>query len=111
MEKPWEIPDDVWAEVVPLLPHVVRARRNPGRRRLDDRKALSGVLFVLYTGLPWELLPRELGYGSGVTCWRRLREWQGADTWPLVRHVLTTRLATGRAVDWDRTNAALHRVA
>jgi hypothetical protein len=46
-----------------------RRFRHPGRRRLDDRMALCGILFVLYTGIPWEFLPPELGYGSGVTCW------------------------------------------
>ena len=48
---------------------------HPGRKRLDDRKVLCGILFVLYTGIPWEFLPQELGFGSGMTCWRRLRDW------------------------------------
>ena len=55
---------------------VERRYRHPGRKRLDDRKVLSGILFVLYTGIPWEFLPQELGFGSGMTCWRRLRDWQ-----------------------------------
>lgn len=58
-----------------------RRFRHPGRKRLDDRAALCGVLFVLYTGIPWEFLPQELGFGSGMTCWRRLREirWEVRD--------------------------------
>ena len=58
------------------LPVVPRRADHPGRKRLDNRKVLSGILFVLYTGIPWEFLPQELGFGSGMTCWRRLRDWQ-----------------------------------
>jgi len=57
-----------------MLPTVPRRADHPGRRRLDDRMVLCGILFVLYTGIPWEFLPQELGFGSGMTCWRRLRD-------------------------------------
>ena len=50
-------------------------------RRLDDRKVLCGILFVLHTGIQWEFLPQELGFGSGMTCWRRLEEWNSAGVW------------------------------
>jgi transposase len=53
----------------------------PGRKRLDSRKVLCGILFVLYTGIRWEFLPQELGFGSGMTCWRRLRDWNEAGVW------------------------------
>src|SRR5262245_24166893 len=76
--RPWEVEDELWALIEPLLPKVERRYRHPGRKRLDDRKALCGILFVLYTGIPWEFLPQELGYGSGMTCWRRLRDWHEA---------------------------------
>src|ERR687888_379040 len=72
------VSDDLWRLVEPLLPKVERRYRFPGRRRIDDRKVLTGILFVLQTGIPWEYLPQEMGCGSGMTCWRRLREWQGA---------------------------------
>ena len=103
-KKPWEVPDDLWACVRPLLPTPVRRYRSPGRKRLDDRRALCGVLFVLCTGLPWEQLPQELGYGSGVTCWRRLREWQSAQAWPQVREVLEPGLGADGVFDWDRAD-------
>ena len=66
---PWEVWDELWELVEPLLPEKPRRSRYPGRRRLPDRKALSGILFVLHTGIPWMHLPQELGYGSGHTCW------------------------------------------
>lgn len=49
--------------------------------RVLDRAALTGILFVLRSGIPWELLPQEMGRGSGVTCWRGLRDWQDAGVW------------------------------
>jgi transposase len=65
----------LWARIQPLLPVVPRRTDHPGRKRLEDRKVLSGILFMLYTGISWEHLPQELGFGSGMTCWRRLRDW------------------------------------
>jgi transposase len=59
--KPWEVSDELWAVIEPLLPKHERWVRYPGRKRIDDRKTLQGVLFVLYTGVQWEFLPQELG--------------------------------------------------
>jgi transposase len=70
--KPWEVNDELWAVIEPLLPKVERRSRYPGRKRLDDRLVLRGILFVLHTGISWELLPQELGFGSGMTCCRCL---------------------------------------
>jgi transposase len=71
--KPWEIEGGLRNRIKPLLPVAARKSRPPGRKRLDDRKVLCGILFVLYTGVRWEFLPQELGFGSGMTCRRRLR--------------------------------------
>src|SRR2546421_8919455 len=68
--------DQLWGLVRPLIPEVRRRSCYPGRKRIDDRKVLTGILFVLKTGIAWEDLPQELGCGSGMTCWRRLREGQ-----------------------------------
>jgi transposase len=84
---------------------VERRFRHPGRKRLDDRKALCGILFVLYTGIPWEFLPQELGYGSGMTCWRRLRDWHAAGVWQRLHEVLLAKLNTAGAIDWNRSAA------
>lgn len=90
--KPWEVSDELWAVIEPLLPKHERRFRYPGRKRIDDRKTLQGVLFVLYTGIQWEYLPQELGLGSGPTCWRRLTEWQEAGVWEDLQRVLLDRL-------------------
>ncbi|MFJ3229286.1 IS5 family transposase [Streptomyces sp. NPDC086783] len=77
--KPWEVDDELWAVIEPLLPKVERRVRHPGRKRHPDRLVFQGILFVLHTGIAWEHLPQELGFGSGMTCWRRLAEWTEAE--------------------------------
>jgi transposase len=74
------------------LPVKERRFRYPGRKRLPDRQALQGILFVLHTGISWTHLPAELGFGSGVTCWRRLDEWQRARVWERLHALLLARL-------------------
>ncbi len=66
--SPWMVPDDLWGRIEPLLPVRQRRPRHPGRLPLDDRGCLQGILFVLHTGIQWEWLPQELGFGSGMTC-------------------------------------------
>jgi transposase len=81
---------------------VPRRADHPGRKRLDDRKVLCGILFVLYTGIPWEFLPQELGFGSGMTCWRRLRDWHEAGVWQRLHEALLAELHAAGALDWSR---------
>jgi transposase len=100
--KPWEVSDELWAVIQPLLPEHQRRTRHPGRKRLDDRLALQGILFVLHTGIAWEHLPQELGYGSGMTCWRRLAEWNKAGVWQRLHEVLLGRLRAADALDLSR---------
>ena len=100
--KPWEVSDELWAVIEPLLPKHQRRTRYPGRKRLDDRQVLQGILFVLHTGIAWEHLPQELGYGSGMTCWRRLAEWQRAGVWQRLHEVLLDRLRAADALDFSR---------
>src|SRR5256885_15102929 len=80
-QPPWTVPDDLWARIEPLLPVPPRRPGCPGRKRLPDRQVLSGILFVLHTGIQWEYLPQQLGFGSGMTCWRRLQERNEAGGW------------------------------
>jgi transposase len=66
------VSEQLWQAIQPLLP--APAPRCGGRPRVDDRAALAGIVYQLRTGVPWRLLPaRQLGCGSPVTCWRRLR--------------------------------------
>jgi transposase len=101
-QPPWIVSDELWTRVQPLLPVVSRRADHPGRRRLDDRKVLCGILFVLYTGIPWEFLPQELGFGSGMTCWRRLRDWNDAGVWARLHENLLAELNAAGALDWSR---------
>ncbi len=102
MAKPL-LPDELWARIEVLIPP---AREYPrgGRPRVDDRAALTGILFVLKTGIQWEELPKEMGCGSGMTCWRRLRDWQADGVWTALHEVLLDELGRKGAIDWDRVS-------
>jgi transposase len=101
-KEPWIVTDELWELVEPLLPAKERRFRYPGRRRLPDRQCLSGILFVLHTGIPWQDLPAELGFGSGVTCWRRLEEWHQAGVWDRLHRLLLRKLRAADAIDFSR---------
>jgi transposase len=102
MAKPL-VPDELWEIIQPLLPPPKpRRRRYPGRKPIDYRKALTGILFVLKTGIQWEDLPVEMGCGSGMSCWRRLRAWQQAGVWSRLHQVLLRRLDEADRIDWQR---------
>ena len=102
---PWIVSDELWELVEPLLPTRERRFRYPGRKRFPDRLALQGILFVLHTGIAWTHLPRELGFGSGVTCWRRLDEWQRAGVWERLHALLLSRLRAAGEIEWARAVA------
>jgi transposase len=96
------VPDELWEIVEPLLP---RHRARPGKRGrppVDDRACLTGMVFVLKSGIPWELLPQEMGCGSGVTCWRRMRAWQRCGVWKKVLQALLDRLSREEKIGWDK---------
>jgi transposase len=102
---PWIVSDELWELVESLLPKKERRFRYPGRQRLPDRQALQGILFVLHTGIAWTQLPAELGFGSGVTCWRRLDEWQRAGVWEQLHALLLARLRAAGELEWSRAIA------
>lgn len=95
------VSDELWAEVAPLLPPAP-SHAHGGRPRRSDRLALCGILFVLFTSTAWAKLPEELGCGSGVTCWRRLRDWQAAGVWERLFQTLLARLSDRQALAWSR---------
>lgn len=102
---PWVVADALCAKVEPLLPRKERRFRYPGRKRLDDRASLQGVLFVLHTGIAWRHLPCELGFGSGSTCYRRMVEWQEAGVWEKLHALLLAELRAAGEIEWARAVA------
>jgi transposase len=102
---PWVVSDALWARIEPLLPRKTRRFRYPGRKPLDDRLVLQAILFVLHTGIGWEHLPQELGFGCGMTAWRRLRAWQEAGVWQRLHELLLAELHAAGELDWSRAIA------
>ncbi len=105
MPKPL-IDDELWSIIEPLLPRGRRRTRiGRGRPRVSDRATLTGIVFVLRSGIPWKMLPREMGCGSGVTCWRRLKRWQRAGMWKRLHQVLLSKLRQAERIDFSRAVA------
>lgn len=99
MAKPL-VTDELWELIKPHLPPEP-PKPLGGRPRVSDRACLTGILFVLKTGMPWEYLPQEMGCGSGMTCWRRLRDWQEAGVWQTIWQVLLNELGSAGEIDWS----------
>ena len=100
MAKPL-VPDELWEEIKPLLP---KHKARPGKRGkppIGDRACLTGIVFVLKSGIPWEMLPQEMGCGSGVTCWRRMRLWQRKGVFKKLLRALLGRLGREGLIDWE----------
>jgi transposase len=97
------VTDEPWETIEPLLPPEPPKPKG-GRPRIDDRAALTGIVFVLKSGIPWEMLPQEMGCGSGMTCWRRLKEWQEAGVWESLHLALLDRLGENDRIDWERAS-------
>ncbi len=97
------VSDDLWAAIAPLLPQEP-AKPRGGRTRCSDRDALRGIVFVLRSGIPWEMLPREAFGCSGMTCWRRMRDWQQAEVRGHLHRVLLERLHQAGEIDRSRAS-------
>ena len=101
MAKPL-LPDDLWAIIQPILPPPKpRRARYPGRKPVDDRTCLTGILFVLKTGIGWEDFPAEMGC-CGMTLLNRLRDWQAAGVWQRVHELLLAELRDADQIDFSR---------
>lgn len=100
MAKPL-VSDELWEVVKLILPPLVESPKG-GRPPVGNREALTGILFVLKTGIPWEDLPQEMGCGCGMTCWRRLRDWQRAGVWEALHLLLLDGRNGVDAIDWSR---------
>jgi|SRR5215211_4784161 transposase len=102
--------DELWEVIDPLLPEEPPKPKG-GRPRIDDRAALTGIIFVLKSGIPREMLPQEMGCGSGMTCWRRLKEWQEAGVWERLHTKLLDRLGEADQIEWERASLDSSSVA
>jgi transposase len=98
----WKLDDAVWEQLEPLLRDPPRRLRNTGRKRYPARACLEGVLYLLYTGIRYVDLPRELGFPSGETCRRRLHEWIDNGVWPQALTLLVAELDQRGRLDWSR---------
>ena len=99
MAKPL-LTDELWERIRPHLPREPPKPKG-GRPRVSDRAAFTGILFVLRTGIQWEMLPREMGCGCGMTCWRRLRDWQVVGVWKKVWRTMLDALGESNHIEWS----------
>ncbi len=95
------VPDELWMTIEPLIPERPQHPQG-GRPPVDDRAALTGIVFVLKSGIPWEMLPKQMGCGCGMTCWRRLRDWEEAGVWDRLHQQLLAELTAADKIDWSR---------
>ena len=102
MAKPL-LSDALWERIEPLLPELPPHPKG-GHPWVSNRQALTGILFVLRSGIPWEMLPQEMGCGCGMTCWRRLRDWQAVGVWDDLHRVLLDELREADEIDWSRAS-------
>jgi transposase len=93
----------LWEVIEPLLPDEPPKPKG-GRPRIDECATLTGILFVLKSGISWEMLPQEMGCSSGMTCWRRLKEWHEAGVWEKLHRILLDRLGKADEIDWERAS-------
>ncbi len=92
------LPDELWLEIEPLLPPDEAPGKLGGRPRVLNKVAMRGIFFVLCSGIRWEDLPQELGC-SGMTCWRRLRDWQLLSIWDQLHRLLLASLRKAGKLD------------
>ncbi|MFF5304799.1 transposase [Streptomyces sp. NPDC013161] len=98
--RPWIVDADLWALIEPLVPPW--QEKSPGPQPVADRLCLQGILHVLYKDIAWQLLPPELGFGSGQTCWGRLYRWQQAGVVDQLHHILLAEPNAAGELDWSR---------
>ena len=96
---------ELWQKLQPLIPEFIPSSKGgPRTRAVSDEDAFQGILYVLQTGIPWQDLPQSLGHGSGMTCWRRLRQWQAAGVWQRLHMAMLEHLRQDDQIDWARAS-------
>jgi len=100
----------LWERVEPLLSRFTPSPKG-GRPPVSDEQALNGILVVLQSGIPLEDLPQELGFGSRMTCWRQLRDWQAGGVWDQLHRTLLAELQHAGRIDCSRSSVDAASVA
>ena len=95
------VSESLWKAIAPLLPEPKSSPKG-GRPPVPDRACLEGIIFVLKSGMPWQMLPIRLGYGSGSTCWRRFRAWTRLGVWPELHRRLLRVLGRRGRINLER---------
>lgn len=96
---------ELWRQLQLLIPPFTPSAKGGARKLgVSNEAALNCILFVLHTGIPWEDLPQSLGYGSGMTCWRRLRDWSAIGVWQKLHQAMLERLREHDQIDWSRAS-------
>ena len=96
------VSDELWEQIEPLLPPEPEPSPLGGRPRVTNRQTLTGIVFVLRTGIPWQALPTEMDCGSGSTCWRRFSEWTQLSVWSNLHALLLSQLGKAGAINLER---------
>jgi transposase len=97
-----QLTDERWAKIEPLLPKFKRSRKG-GRKPVENRRTLEGILWVLRSGARWQDLPDE--FPSPSTCWRRLHDWEEQDVWLDIWRAFLSELDEKGQLDWAETFA------
>ena len=96
---------ELWQQLQPLIPEFTPSVKGGAHKLgVSNEAAFNGILYVLQTGIPWEDLPQALGYGSGMTCWRRLRDWSATGVWAQLHQAMLVRQRAHDQIDWSRAS-------
>ena len=96
--------DEAWAAIEPHLP-----RNQPGARRVDDRRVISGILHVLQVGCRWCDCPAD--YGPSTTVYNRFSRCSHRGFWLKLLDALVDAGAVSRSIAIDSTYVKAHRAA
>jgi len=104
MSRLFWLDDEAWAAIEPHLP-----KNQPGARRVDDRRVISGILHVLKTGCGWQDCPAE--YGPPTTIYNRFNRWSRRQLWSRILDALGARGVLALSASIDTSYVKAHRSA